>query len=103
MSLYASIDPMIRAWAEANALKLFDSFAEQEARFCYTSSQKGECCQIWIEPPQNNTVTVHAGTIETLGDREMHQKWTVPPAELNQVLETALRTVRVWMDSAAKI
>jgi hypothetical protein len=61
---YASVDPQIRAWAKSHSLMLFTSFAGQEARFAYTSSKGGDCFQIWIEPPTDGQISVHAAGVD---------------------------------------
>jgi hypothetical protein len=95
---YSAIDPAIDDWAKAHSRKLFTSFGERQARFCHFSSDRGECFQISIEPPQEATVTVNAWTIETLDDREPHGSWTVLIDELHDALDLALARVREWMD-----
>lgn len=91
---YTAIDHIIQPWADANGFKLHMAWAGEEARFCYLSSQQGECYQISIERPENELVRVHVRAVETLDDMEAHLEWFVSIAELGAVLEVAHKTVR---------
>jgi hypothetical protein len=93
---YASIDPLLERWVEEHSLSLFKTFGDREARFVYISSNDGECFQISIEPPQEDSVTVNAWTVETLDDRELHQEWKTPTSDLYGVLQASLAAVRNW-------
>jgi hypothetical protein len=97
---YSSIDPIIGAWAERNGLTLpthDERGAELPFRNFYTSNNEAECCQIWIDPPQNGVAGLHAASVESRGDEEMRQDWVVSIGELERGLETALVLVRTWM------
>jgi len=97
---YSSVDPVISAWAHRNSLKLpthDDRGAELKFRNSYTSSHEAECCQIWIDPPQDGLVALHAATVESRDDEEVKQDWCVPVQELDAALEIALSFVRTWM------
>ena len=95
---YELIDPTIQAWVEENGLTLFTSVDEREARYCFRSSPKGECFQISLEKPRSGHVKVHAWSIETIDDEELHQMWTVGVAELRSALDNALIQLDEWMN-----
>lgn len=97
---YSSLDPVIGAWARRHGLVLpthDDRGAELHFRNAYTSANEAECCQIWIDPPKDGMVGVHAASVESRDDDEMRQDWCVPERELERVLDTALSFVRTWM------
>jgi hypothetical protein len=95
---YALIDQAIRDWCASRGLKLSNSFAGREARFCYTSSPAGECFQIWIDPPTNTQVTVNAASVETGDDAELRASWTMQTSELVAALDMALGEIGRWKD-----
>jgi len=91
---YSAVDPTIEAWRTARGLSMSTEFGGQPRRFCYTSSARGECFQISIEPPEVNEmsgpeITVNLWSIETLDDAEMHYAWVVPVGELRSALDHA--------------
>jgi hypothetical protein len=95
---YASIDSTIRVWARSHELRLFESMAGLgEVRCAYLSSARGECFQIWIDPPASGEVIVHAGDVETVQDEHLRSDWRVPVADLDSALEDALVNVQRWM------
>lgn len=97
---YTSLDTVLGAWARRHGLVLptrDDRGSELHFRNAYTSNHDGECCQIWIDPPEGGMVGVHAASVESRGDEEMRQDWCVPERELESVLDTALLFVRAWM------
>ena len=97
---YESIDPVILAWTERHALALFTSIEGMEDvtfRCVYVSGDKGESCQIWVEPPESNHVALHAAGVETRLDEKLKQDWRVPVTDLEHALEHALSTVEQWM------
>jgi hypothetical protein len=98
---YTAVDPVIRGWAHRHGFTLFDGldgYPERSIRCVYVSSQRGECFQIWIDPPDSNWVGIHAADVETRCDEEMRHDLHVPLDELNNGLEAALIQVRRWMD-----
>lgn len=97
---YSSVDAVIWAWAHRHGLKLptrDDHGVELNFRNTYTSSHEAECCQIWIDPPQNGLVVLHAATVESRDDEEVTKDWCVPVQELDAALEVALLFARTWM------
>lgn len=100
---YALIDPIIEGWARSHSLKILDSFAGREERFCYISRPNGEVFQIAIQPPIEGMVTVDAGSVETLDDRELSQNWVVPTSDLRTVLDGAVQEVLAWLDAGERV
>lgn|GEM_PF-3685004 len=96
MQGYELIDPIIQAWAETHRLTLFNSFAGRDARFCYWSSEQGECFQISVQPPQSGVARIDAWTVETVDDRELHRAWHAPIEGLAGALDVALAEIRGW-------
>lgn len=92
---YATIDAVIAEWAAAHGLKLCTEFGGP-ARFCYVSGGEHECFQVSVDPPQGETVTVNAWSIETEDDAELHRHWRVPTADLRSALEVALEQISAW-------
>ena len=96
---YDLIDSDILAWVNRNSLKLFTHYegnAISEFRAVYVSSEDGECCQIWIDPPTIDTISVHARSVETRRNEEMQNDWHVQKKDLGSTLEDALKFVRAW-------
>lgn len=97
-SVYSPVDECIKAWAERNSLTLFTQQADREIRCIYVSSKAGECYQIWIDPPDNGEIAVHAACVEGRRDTEgALQDWGAPISRLDSSLEAALRSVIEWM------
>ena len=97
---YSSVDPIINAWTQRHKLMLFthhEGYEHQPCRSIYTSSADGECCQIWIDPPDDGLVELHAIAIEARDDEQMTKDWRVPVVELDHALEQALSFVKMWM------
>jgi hypothetical protein len=98
---YAAIDSAIREWVEKHRFTLFDSaegFPEEDFRSVYLSSDRGECFQIWIDPPESGEVSLHAADVETRLDEEFHHDWRVPVPQLAAALEVAVAHVKGWMN-----
>lgn len=94
---YAEVDAAIQRWSAANALVLFMNFAGREARFCYLSSERGECLQISISPPEFGRVRVGVWDVETIDDEVVQELWEVSSAEVGAALDTALAHAREWL------
>src|SRR5574343_1189001 len=98
MADYSSIDSVINDWVERHRFDLYTRYAGgPECRNVYVSGH-GECCQIWIDPPESGRVALHAADVETRNDEEMRQDWHVALQDLEQTLEEALAFVRQWMN-----
>ena len=96
---YLSIDPAIRAWAERHGLTLFTHVegSTSPIRCVYLSNPKGECCQLWLDPPQDGRVAIHAAGVETQLDEEMERHWSVPVLDLENALENVLSRIQQWL------
>jgi hypothetical protein len=90
---YAAIEDDIAAWVRGHSLTLFTRWGEREIRCCYATNPRGECLQIWVEPPENGYVTVNLASVETADDKEVHNRWTVPIPDLRKTLELAYGTL----------
>ena len=92
---YSAIDPIIRAWAHANGLKMFVEFAGRPSRFCYVSSDD-ECFQVSIEPPTKSEVAINAWSVDTADDAELHCAWVTATDAIESSLDAALRKIEEW-------
>lgn len=97
---YNSIDIVITNWTKRHGLKLFTRSGDTEIRNVYLSSTAGECYQIWIDPPVDAKVIVHAACVEGQKDNNLPRDWSAPIPELDRVLEEAFATVIKWMEPA---
>jgi len=95
--IYTSVDSQIRTWAQRHSLMLFTSFADREARFAYTSSKSGECFQIWIDPPLDGQICVHAAGVVGRRVDDPPEDWCVPLLDLDAALEDAFAAVIRWI------
>lgn len=93
---YTLIDPVITAWADRHALKLFSEFGGEQRRFSYVSGGPQECFQISIEPPEEGEVSVSAWSMETIDDAELQESWRVTVDELATTLDLALAKIGAW-------
>jgi hypothetical protein len=95
---YGPIDGAIDEWAARHKFKLFTAFGgTPEARAVYLSSTRGECFQIWIDPPESGHVAVHAADVETRGDEAFREDWRVSVQSLPAALDRAVEHVHGWM------
>lgn len=95
---YASVDPQIRAWVDRHSLTLFKSFADRETRFAYASSKAGECFQIWIDPPEEGQVCIHATGIEGRKGNDAPEDSCIPISDFGGSSRVRLfATVICWM------
>jgi hypothetical protein len=93
---YAVVDSVIDMWAELHSLKMLRHFGGVERRFCYISGLVDEAFQISIEAPEDRTISVHAWSVETGDEEDLHQEWIVPIAGLQPTLEAAFDKVNQW-------
>ena len=96
---FALIDSEIIDWVNRHNYTLVTrakGSPENEFRAVYLSSKRGECCQIWIEPPQNGQVAVNVADVESIQDAELKEKWVVSVSELGKALEDAVTYVQAW-------
>lgn len=93
-SAYADVDGTIDRWVARNNLTLCRKWAG-EARFWYTS-RGDECFQVSVDQPSNGSVTVHAWSIETDDDAELHGEWSLALTNLEQALIAATELIDLW-------
>lgn len=98
--MYAQIDSIISDWVEKHGLTLFThtSGSDDCFRCVYVSSQHGECCQIWIDPPDESSVFLHAAEIESFDDEKMRKDWVTSIPELGLALDNTLIYVHQWFN-----
>ena len=102
MSSYLAIEPQLKRWAEKHSLIVNSSpWNGGESRAVWLSSEAGECFQIWIEPPVQGIVRLHAAGVESRRDDDPPQDWTVSIDQLPLALETAYDLVVEWMRPSA--
>jgi hypothetical protein len=95
---YAEIDPQIEHWAKARSLILNTSPWDGRALRCvWLSSNAGECFQIWIEPPADGVVRLHAAGVESRLDDKPPHDWAVPVEKVGAALDSAYELVLEWM------
>ena len=95
---YAAVDPVITAWVKTHGLRLFTQFGGKAARFAYVTGRAQECFQLSIKAPLDERVRVHAGSVETVDDRDLCAFWIVPVGDLGATLDLALKTIETWSD-----
>ena len=63
----------------------------------YVSSVAGECFQIWVGPPSEGYVWIHAAGVESRRDNEPPEDWFVSLEQFDGALEEAFQAVMAWM------
>jgi hypothetical protein len=91
---YAEIDDAIENWVERNGLTLCREW-QGEARFWYTA-RLAESFQIAVDPPVDGMVSVHAWSVETDDNAELHGEWSVGVVNLERALATATKLIDLW-------
>ena len=89
---YCTIDGVISVWAVRHNLTVYTHYQDQEVRSVDVISPQGRKYQIWIDPPRNNEVAVHAWDY-----KKRKQDWTGTTNDLSQYLEEASQTASEWM------
>src|SRR5690348_6502367 len=74
--IFNSTGAQILDWVARHSLVLQRSWAGEEIRSVYVSSNSGECFQIWFDPPSNGHTCVHVGYVD--GQREYDLAWMKP-------------------------
>jgi hypothetical protein len=94
---YQEIDCVISQWVERHGFTLFTHIQGHAGTFrnVYLGSAD-ECCQIWIDPPENGAVGIHAADVESRSDEPMRADWTALIPELSSALELAVGHVHTW-------
>ncbi len=82
---YSIVDSIIDAWVKKHSLKLQTQYKDYEV--CSVDIYAGKKFQIWIDPPKNKTVTVHAWDYEN-----KPQDWKVEIDKLMEALEEDIQT-----------
>ena len=94
---YQEIDSVIAQWAEKHRFSLFTNIQGHDGTFRNVYlGHADECCQIWIDPPQDGIVDVHAADVESRNDEPMHADWIAHTSTLAGTLELAVAHVRAW-------
>ncbi|GAB2524724.1 hypothetical protein [Lysobacter humi (ex Lee et al. 2017)] len=96
-SEYQEIDSVIAQWVERHSLALYTHVEGHAGTFrnVYLGSAQ-ECAQIWIDPPKDGFVAVHAADVESRNDEPMRMDWHEPVVGLPSVLEQAVMHVHAW-------
>lgn len=102
MADYTAIDPVIKQWVRKHRLFLHAMSGETQVRNAYVSSRTGTCFQIWIDPPVDEVVELHAAYVTGPIDAEIAQDWRVPLSELEVALEVVFDTVLDWMKPSTR-
>src|SRR5947209_16462373 len=56
---FALVDPAINEWCSTHSLHLFTDYKDYDVRSVDIVGSNGKKCQVWIDPPENENVTVH--------------------------------------------
>ena len=102
MLSYTLIDPIIKRWVHKHSISLSTEGIGGEVRNVYVSSLAGECFQIWVEPPLDGQVKLHAAYVEGPREIEPAKDWTVAISDLSATLEEAFDTVQMWMEPSKR-
>jgi hypothetical protein len=94
VAAYSTIDPVVQHWVDDHHLVLNRDW-NGEARFWYTSRGK-EVFQIYIDPPENGAVRVHAASVDTKDDAELQGEWTVQVDRFESALTAATDLIDSW-------
>ena len=81
---YARVDPAIRQWCKAHSLTLFTEYQDCDVRSVHVVGPSGRECQVWVDPPEHDSVTIHIWPYAP-----PHERLTVPLEEINAALEQA--------------
>src|SRR5262249_61554158 len=81
---YALVDSAIRQWCNAHSLTLVTDYKDYDVRSVDVVGPGGKKCQVWIDPPAHDTVTVHIWPYAP-----PHERLTVPIEEIRDALGKA--------------
>ncbi|MDR2013205.1 MAG: hypothetical protein LBQ20_09260 [Rhodanobacter sp.] len=99
---YHEIDNVISQWVEKHKFTLFTGYQGRPEIFrSVYLGHVDECCQIWIDPPQDGIVGVHTADVESRNDEPMRMDWASPISMLSATLELAVDCVRTWFIRSA--
>ncbi len=91
-SPYFLIDPVIHQWKQHYALKVLTTFRDTEVRSVTLVDARGNQFQLWIDPPADGAVGVHAWDY-----KQMRRDWNIPIPQLRSALDQALALVNSWL------
>lgn len=83
---YALIDGAIHDWCIAHSLHLLTDYKDYDVRSVDVVATDGRRCQVWVDPPENDLVTVHVWAYAP-----PHEHITVPVGEVAVALEQAYK------------
>ena len=89
---YNEIDPIIKEWASKNKFLIYNKYKDEEVRSVNVVSSEGRTFQIWIDPPLNDKILVHAWDFKKRNKEYNATKDTLPI-----VLEEATSLIQKWM------
>lgn len=89
---YELVDPIILKWAQKHTLHIYTQYKDEEVRSVDVTSTRGERFQIWIDPPVDTQVNVHAWDY-----KKIKKGWVGEISELESGLEEIYQTVKSWM------
>ena len=83
---FALVDPAIKQWCSRHSLQLFTDYKDYDVRSVDVVGSNGKKCQVWIDPPEQENVTVHVWPYAP-----PHERITVPVPDIFSALERAYR------------
>ena len=81
---YAVVDPVIQRWCKAHSLMLFTDYKDYDVRSVDVVGPTGAKCQVWVDPPQNDNVTIHIWPYAP-----PHERMTIRIEDFAEALEKA--------------
>ena len=95
MNSYSAVDPIIDAWGIRHSLHIYTLFKDEQVRSTELVSPAGKRVQIWVDPPKEQSVGVHAWDF-----KDLRHQVNVPLSQLGEALDESVRVVRRWMQTA---
>lgn len=97
MSDYALIDPALSEWALRHSLIWLTDYQGSEVRTFFLNPEIKEKIQIWVDPPQNGSTSVHVFQY-TIGGRAKNSRVIGSTlTELPMALDKSLALAKDWM------
>lgn len=97
---YSSVDRTLEAWATAKGLVWDREYKGYDVRSISWPMAGTESVQIWIDPPNDSSVTVNVAYNSVLDDRRQVTKATYDLADVEKGLDDALATAVKWRSEA---
>lgn len=72
---------------------VYKQYRDEEVRSISIISPAGKKYQIWIDPPEGETVNIHAWDY-----KKQRKNWNGTVEKLAENLEEAAQTVKAWMN-----